>query len=180
LPRKIPRDGKRNAYPGVRKYLETDLSKRRPAGYNISKYNRAAREVAIEAIESLTLFSERAEDERQLGAVLTDERLDRLVSAWLTQSREKDRQADPSLQDMREREYRTAAMLMQKGTAKCFERIDPENRGLWKLVEAEATRLLAILGYAATGDQASKTGKRADTNVHEYSFQYWLKKSRPA
>jgi len=103
----------------------------------------------IEDMEALTTLASLM-PEKHLAEVFTQENVDRLVSALLTQSRKESRKADPRRQEMIEREYRIAGMLMEKGTGKCFKRIDEDNVNLHDLIEQDTFRTVFILKYAAT------------------------------
>jgi hypothetical protein len=137
----------KDPFPGVRQYLETEESKR--GDWNRSQYNRRAREVAAWAIEFLILLCER-QTEREVAKVLTEEKIDKLVSALLTQSRKKSRKTDPQRQGMIEREYQIAAMLMEKSLAKSFEQLEianQNNMALSDLVLQQVRQLTLILRY---------------------------------
>lgn len=90
--------------------------------------------------------------EKHLAEVFTEENVDRLVSALLTsrESRKKSRKADPGRQGMIEREYRIAVILMEKGVAKCWERIDRNDVTLAYFIQPEAFRTILMLKYLAT------------------------------
>ena len=130
------------------------------------KYWERVRDDAKSGIDDLVFLATKLPED-QLGQIFTDERLDRLISTLLTQSDEKSRSKDPHLQDMIKREYRIAAMLMQKGTAKCFERVDRGNHALWELIRNQAQTVLSLLIYIATEGQ---TGKRPNTSIHGCSY----------
>lgn len=87
--------------------------------------------------------------EKHLAEVLTEENIDKLTSALLAQSWKKSRKTDPNRPAMMEREYRIAAMLMEKGLAKCSEQFAgaENNRELSDFITREAYRLVLILTY---------------------------------
>ena len=153
----------KDPFPGVRQYLETEESKR--GDWNRSQYNGRANEVAAWAIEYLILFCE-GQTEGELAEVLTDETVDRLASTFLTRGRKQSRSEDKDRQALIEREYRIAAMFMEKGAEKCLEAFErqehesPPHRGmdspLYQLVRREAASAINVLNYVAT-----RTGKPA-------------------
>jgi hypothetical protein len=122
-----------------------------------STYLSRTKEQMREDLEALTLLVPLL-PEKHLAEVLTVERIDRLVSALLTESRNKTRSADPHREGMREREYHIAAMLMEKGAMKCLERVGrtgtkhgPEYDPVHDLVHNQLLSVLAVLKYATTG-----------------------------
>ena len=100
----------------------------------------------------------------QQNMVLTPERIDRLVSALLTVHIVDLRpriEGGKDLERLIERQYQIAAMIMEKGAAKCleaFERKEQESppylgmdSPLYRLVMRDAGAAIDVLNYVATG-----------------------------
>ena len=148
----------KDPFPGARRYLETEQAERREK-YNMSKYNKDARQAAAWAIDFLTLFCKRQED-RELIKVITEERIDKLISALLTRREykfweeiNKDKETEPMIST----EYQIAALLMEKGAMKCLERVGktstkhgPEYDPVHDFVRNQLLSVLAVLKYATT------------------------------
>jgi len=125
--------------------------------YLINKRREIARVIA-----DLIWFAQELPED-QLRQVFTDETVDMLISSLLIQSDNQSRSKDPNLSETIEREFRIAAMLMQKGAAKCFERVDRKNHAFTEVVQMDALRTMSLLTYAAIG-------KGASTSLWNYGF----------
>ena len=136
--------------------------------------------MAAWTIEYLIMFCER-QTEQELATVLTEETVDKLVSALLTQSRKKSRKTDPHHQGMIEREYQIAAVLMEKGLAKSFERLEianQNNSALSGLVLDQVRQLILILRYP--GRHWTGVAMRYDYSPEDYrKISEWQKDERP-
>jgi hypothetical protein len=82
----------------------------------------------------------------QQNTLFTEENIKKFVSVLLTSRFPKEKQDDQH--EREERQYRIAAMLMEKGVAKCLKRVDEIYR---ERIERDALELMLILKKSAVG-----------------------------
>jgi hypothetical protein len=110
--------------------------------------------------------------EKHLAEVFTEENIDKLTSALLTESHKKTRKQDPNRQSMNEREYRIATVLMEKGLARCalqFHVANPDNRELYQFIDEETRKLAMIL--AAPERRSIITPLECEYNPNRYKAE---------
>lgn len=133
-----------------------------------SIYLSRTKKQMIEDMEALATLASLL-PEKHLAEVLTEENVDKLSSALLTQSRKKSGKTDPNRPGMIDREYRIAAMLMEKGLAKSFERLwieNENNMALTDLVQQQVRQIILILRYP--GRHVSGVGMDYDYSPEWY------------
>lgn len=110
--------------------------------------------------------------EKHLGEVFTEENIDKLTSALLTENHKKTRKQDPNREAMEEREYRIATVLMEKGLARCalqFHIANPDNRELYDFIDGETRKLAMIL--AAPQRRSIITPLECEYNPNRYKAE---------
>jgi hypothetical protein len=140
-----------------------------------STYLSRTKQQMIEDIHALTTLAS-ALPEKHLIEVFTLERVDRFVSALLSSSQPRTslengkaldaksltRDRGKDLEALTKRQYEIAAILMDKGAAKCFERIDSNNIGLYNFIHTQMVNTILILSYAATQEYEANFDYRFD------------------
>lgn len=108
---------------GIWKYLNTVEEERHK--YNRSKYNKAAREYAKEAIDYLTLFLQKQE-EKEISKVFLDEIIFSLIQALVGFKRKEIQ----TLQSLPTFYYKFAKACLILGTKRLFDKVSPYYRDL--------------------------------------------------
>jgi hypothetical protein len=127
--------------PKVRKHIEQDWKRIPPEEVKTYLYRLRLR--AKQTLKDLTLIAEKLPED-QLRQVLTAESLDPFFSALLLPRYERERDGETQ-----RRRFEIAALMMEKGTIKCLERVQEpfQDRTLHDAVD-----LIQILNYATIGD----------------------------
>ena len=140
------------------------------------KYLLDKRREILQVIADLVWFAEELPED-QLCQVFTEENIDKLTSALLTQGTNRSRSEDKHRQELIEREYRIAVIFMEKGADKClvaFERQELESplhlgmgSPLYQLVRREAASAIHVLSYVARGGVYKPKPARAKRERHQ-------------